>query len=118
MACNCQKSKIDTLRTDYIKQPEEPCVKCAEKHFSTAYALFCECGYIGTNRYRIIGELVLSAWHIWQTDRSIAEMLRNIRHSVQERKEKEVTAEMWGFCMSRFELLTDADITKGQTTRR
>lgn len=73
-------------------RPDEPCILCAEKHLSTAYALAQEFGYVPINRQRIIGELAAAQWHIWKTDEAIAEAIRDIRHAVQERT-KEISWE-------------------------
>lgn len=93
MSCRCSQH-IDSPG-DYRTAPDAPCAMCAEKHAATAYALACEVGYSGIDRARIIGELVLSAWHIWQTDRRTAELLRDIRHAIQQRRESEVTQAQW-----------------------
>lgn len=70
--------------------PTDECVLCAEKHLATAYTLAQECGYEDTNRQRIIGELVLSQWHVWHSNMKLAEKIRTIRHLIQQRRETEV----------------------------
>jgi hypothetical protein len=64
-------------------------VFCAEKHLSTAYALANEIGYENLNRMYIIGELVLSQWHL-KNHKDEAMSIREIRHLVQNRKENEI----------------------------
>lgn len=70
--------------------PTEECIFCGEKHFSTAYALAVEKGYESPNRQRIIGELVAAQWHLWKKAPAIAARLRDIRHTVQQRKESSI----------------------------
>ena len=87
MCCGKHHKRHDTrlAATDHSIRPDEPCVLCAEKHLSTAYALSQECGYVPINRQRIIGELAAAQWHSWKTDGALAEMIRDIRHAVQAR---------------------------------
>lgn len=94
MACGCGKhgavAGIDAPRSI---RPGEPCVFCAEKHFSTAYALDGENGYGAVNRMRLIGELVLAQWHLWQQHPDTAAAIRNIRHAIEHHQA--VPAEAW-----------------------
>ena len=86
MTCGCMSSGgVDSFGR---KRPSTRCVFCAEKHVSTAYALAQERGYEGTNRAWIIGELVLAQWHL--AGGEAAEKLREARHLVQARREKDV----------------------------
>jgi len=70
--------------------PSEPCVMCAEKHLSTAYALMMESGYETPNRQRIIGELVGAQWHLYRTHFNLAASIRAARHLIQMRQESQV----------------------------
>lgn len=101
MSCRCGQ-RIDSPG-DYRTAPDAPCAMCAEKHFATAYALACESGYTGINRARVIGELVLCAWHIWQTDRRTAELLRDLRHIIQYRRENDIAQAQWADIYARLE---------------
>ncbi|HPC18565.1 MAG: hypothetical protein KBC66_04090 [Kiritimatiellae bacterium] len=74
---------------NYIR-PDEPCVLCAEKHLSTAYALAKENGYESINRHAIIGQLVAASWHLYADNSAIAGKIRDIRHLIQKRREAEV----------------------------
>lgn len=105
MACNC-KNKVDS---PHIIKPNEPCATCAEKHFSTAYALTRECGYEGVNRQHIIGEIVLAQWHIYQKDYHLAELLRAVRHKIQNREEKRITNQSWAEIANRFDAILSGD---------
>ena len=84
MSCCNHKSETNAPGgADYAKRPEDQCVFCAEKHAGTAYALACEVGYRAITRQRIIGELSLAAWHVWDINRPLAERIREVRHAVQ-----------------------------------
>lgn len=78
---------IDTARK-FV--PTDECVFCAEKHLATAYALAQENFYEAKNRDRAIGELCLAQWHIYHLDMEIAKQMREMRHLIQMRKEKEI----------------------------
>lgn len=90
MSCRCQKhrpgaqaSLENSAPTDYTTLPDEPCDICAEKHFSTAFALASESGYEGKNLHRIVGELTAATWHTFEAHRELAEQLRDLRHNIQ-----------------------------------
>lgn len=95
MACRCQKHKPgaaaaaeNATPTDYTTLPEEPCDICAEKHFSTAFALANEKGYADPQNFdRIIGELTCATWHTFEAHRELAEKLRDLRHYIQLRRQ-------------------------------
>ena len=73
-----------------IKYPITPCILCAEKHFSTAMMLANEAGYTSLNRQFIIGELAAAQMHVFKTYPELAEMIREIRHLIQYRKDAEI----------------------------
>jgi len=86
MGCGCRGGVGGKLMADVPKRmtrPEEACVFCAEKHFSAAWALARENGYYGANLQRLVGELILAQWHLWEKHRALAEKLREIRHGLQ-----------------------------------
>ena len=87
MACSCRHNQ--KVRDGEEKRPKSPCIFCAEKHLSTAYALQKETNYEEINRQWIIGELVLAQWHMKEFPEEAME-IRKIRHQIQSRKEKEV----------------------------
>ena len=87
MACSCRHNQ--KVRDGEEKRPKSPCIFCAEKHLSTAYALSKEIGYEGINRQWIIGELVLSQWHLKEHLDEAME-IRKIRHQIQSRREQDV----------------------------
>ena len=92
--------------------PTDECVLCAEKHFSTAYALAQESGYGTPNRQRIVGELVLAQWHSWHTDLKLAESIRAIRHLIQQRREAEVE---WAGMLAEIDALATEESKKNET---
>ena len=73
-----------------FRAPTEPCVFCAEKHYSTAMRLAQECGYEAPNRQFIIGELCACQWHLHRHNEVLAEQVRGIRHLIQLRREEEI----------------------------
>ena len=96
-----------------VKKPSTPCVLCGEKHLATARAFWLEAvasGYTVENRASIIGELVASSWHVWKADYKLAEMLRDIRHGIQGRKEAEVLN--WTDALVRMDILVKLDLEK------
>lgn len=95
MACNCKTRKEFDSPIEHTIRPDEHCLFCAEKHFSEAYALQQECGYNGINRHRIIGALVLAQWHLYEKERELAEHIRNLRHVIQNRRDRDAE-ELWG----------------------
>lgn len=107
MSCGCKTKHPDGFET----MPREPCIYCAEKHLSTAFALANELGYEKFNRQYIIGELVLAQWHLKE---HILEALkiRDIRHLVQQRKEKEVK---WDDALSSINELIEKSIEETKT---
>ena len=88
MACSCQTKKDADTPLDHVI--DEPCLFCAEKHFSEALCLSRECGYNGENRHFIIGALVLAQWHLFKEHGELAEQIRNLRHYIQNRRENEI----------------------------
>ena len=90
MACSCQTKKDADTPLDHVIRPDEPCLFCAEKHFSEALCLSRECGYNGENRHFIIGALVLAQWHLFKEHGELAEQIRNLRHYIQNRRENEI----------------------------
>lgn len=90
MPCSCRHNQ--KVRDGFEKKPKTPCIFCAEKHLSTAFALAKESGYEDINRQWVIGELVLAQWHMKNFPEEAME-IRKIRHLVQSRKEKEVVWE-------------------------
>lgn len=89
--------------------PTDECALCGEKHLSTAYALAQERGYEDTNRQRIIGELVLSQWHVWHLNMKLAEKIRTIRHLIQQRREAEVD---WHPLLAEIDAMAAAEVAK------
>ena len=89
MACKCQTMKKVDNPAEHVIRPDEPCLFCAEKHFTEAFSLHNEGGYSAINRHAVMGALVLAQWHCYKDHKSIAEKLRNIRHYIQNRREKE-----------------------------
>ena len=76
-----------------VKKPSTPCVLCGEKHLATARAFWLEAmasGYTLENHASIIGELNAASWHVWRFDYHLAEIIRDIRHLVQARREEEI----------------------------
>lgn len=112
MACNCMERRGAAASGQMVdrpgtKRPEEPCVFCAEKHLSTAYALAQEGGYEGKNRLRMIGELVLAQWHLWLDHRAIAVKIRDLRHAVQSWKQP--ADGLWDAASAEVQALTRAE---------
>lgn len=93
MACSCRNKEKNTPDIPHIIKPDEPCLFCAEKHLATAMMLAKETGYVPVNRQYIIGELVAFQWHVWQTHYALAEKARDLRHLIQNRREKEITTQ-------------------------
>lgn len=89
--------------------PTDECLLCAEKHFSTAYALASESGYEGPNRLSIIGQLCLAQWHCFRADPGLAGLMRDIRHLVQQRRETEID---WGPAATAMNLAAAAEAAK------
>lgn len=112
MACSCKNRKGKSADIPYDKRPEDPCLYCAEKHVSTAMQLIAESGYIGMNRQRIIGELVLAQWHIYRLDYPTAVALRDIRHLIQNRRESEVTESMFDLICAKLDELISSHTVK------
>ena len=77
MPCKCKK--------DFKKKPNEYCLFCAEKHFSTAKQAYYELGYQRTNRQLIIGQLELARKHL-SKDEKLQLKIRDLRHRIQDRK--------------------------------
>lgn len=88
--------------------PSDECVLCAEKHLATAYALAVECGYEGVNRPSIIGQLCLAQWHVYHADAKLAELIRDLRHVVQQRREAEAD---WMSVLAGIDDLANAEAT-------
>lgn len=105
--------KADYPRGDeHFKAPTEPCVCCAEKHLSTAYALAMEVGYETPNRQRIAGELVACQWHLYKHNSPLAAQVRAARHLIQWRKESQVD---WLPLLKGVDALVNAEIASYQT---
>ena len=113
--CGKHKSLVSSGLPDLARAilPTDECVLCAEKHLSTAYALAQECGYEGVNRQRIIGEIVLSQWHVWHSNMKLAEKIRTIRHLIQQRREAEVD---WHPLLTAMDALATAATLEDTTT--
>lgn len=111
MACKCRTAKTDKVE-NYDTMPDEPCIYCAEKHFSTALRLAMESGYENLNRQHIIGELVLAQWHLEHFNRSGAMAIRNIRHIIQNRQEDKAVSE-WRKIGLQFDRLIRLDLDHG-----
>lgn len=95
MPCGCHGHGMPRAGADTpaVIRPDEPCVYCAEKHFATAYALANENGYEAKNRTAILGQLVLSQWHLWRDHRDLARRIRDLRHRIQHREA--LSADAW-----------------------
>lgn len=83
MGCGCGKHGPVSSDVPAVTRPDSPCVFCAEKHFATAFALAGENAYEAVNRLRLIGELVLAQWHLWERQPKTARAIRDIRHAVE-----------------------------------
>lgn len=114
MACSCRNKKADAVDIPHTVTPTEPCIFCAEKHFSTALSLIQEVGYESPNRQSIIGEIVLAQWHIYRMDYHLAEDLRDLRHLIQNRRETEVTADMLKKISDKFDVIINMELAKGE----
>ena len=95
MSCGCGQHRTGRGPIDRPMRtlPETECVLCGEKHLDTARAWWIEgqvSGYTVENRPSMVGELCAAAFHVWPKDRRLAEILRDIRHLIQNRKEFEV----------------------------
>ena len=92
MSCACKKHAAKDAQADTpeLISPDVPCVLCGDKHLSTAFALHRETGYSIEDRARIVGELVLAAWHVWTHAIELARLLRDMWHQIQMRSEDEV----------------------------
>lgn len=77
MSC-CDKS--------HSKNPSTQCLSCAEKHYSAAFALYCESGYEAANRHRILGELYCAQLHTSKRWPNISDLFREVRHEIQNRR--------------------------------
>lgn len=84
MSCSCHKRTENPTELIY---PDEPCISCCEKHFSQAWDWATEGGYVPVNRQKIIGALASAQAHCWQNHYGLAEMLRDLRHKIQDRRE-------------------------------
>lgn len=105
MTCPCHSAK-EGVAPGFLTRPTEQCDACAAKHFATAWALARENGYGGANKMRIIGELVLSQWHIWQKHRDIALVVRDLRHEVGK---NQVDEERWASIAEKFAAMETGD---------
>jgi hypothetical protein len=84
MSCNCKRNdnglNLMDLPDDYSKKPEDFCVLCADKHFSTALTLSKESGYEYLNKRYVVGELVLLQWHLGKKYQLYCKKIRYLRH--------------------------------------
>lgn len=108
--CKC-KSKV-SMAVDYSIGPDDYCPICADKHFSTAMQAAAEIGYEDVNRNMIVGELELARKHLAQIA-NLAEQIRQIRHLVQYRKEKQIGALWLDVCRHINSLIT-AELSKNK----
>ncbi len=97
---------------DYFIRPSEQCVMCAEKHISTAYALSLECGYETPNRQRITGELTCASLHLYRDNLELSNIVRGVRHLIQERKESEID---WHPLLTAIDWLATSELDKEKT---
>ena len=87
MCCGKHLEKRANAKASGAIYPNTQCALCAEKHVSAAYELSRECGYETPNRQAIIGHLTLAATHLYKSNRELAELVRTVRHAVQNRAE-------------------------------
>ncbi len=85
--------KTCTCKSNLI-QPDTQCLICAEKHFSGAYKLHTEAHYTAINRHAVIGDLKLCADHLDRDYPAFADKIRDLRHKISYRREKE-TDSLW-----------------------
>ena len=77
-----------------LKQPDTQCLICAEKHFSGAYKLHTEAHYTAINRHAVIGDLKNCADHLDRDYPGFAERIRELRHKISYRRERD-TDSLW-----------------------
>lgn len=77
-----------------LKQPDTQCLICAEKHFSGAYKLHTEAHYTAINRHAVIGDLKLCADHLDRDYPAFADKIRDLRHKISYRRERD-TDSLW-----------------------
>ena len=86
--------KTCTCKSNII-QPDTQCLICAEKHFSGAYKLHTEAHYTAINRHAVIGDLKLCADHLDRDYPAFADKIRELRHKISYRREKETDSNIF-----------------------
>ena len=116
MGCGCEQHTKASRPRDVSEprktRPQDQCEYCAEKHFSTAFALASENGYVAVNRQAIIGQLALAGWHLWESHRDLALKISALRHEIQHRNP--VAEERWDELLSAIDILCNSESLRTQ----
>ena len=85
--------------TDYIK---------AQICFSSAMILSQQMGYESLNRNQIIGNLALCQHYLYRNNYQIATELRDVRHLVQNNKQRQIIYDWYPLCNKIDKLVQDS----------
>lgn len=95
--------------------PTDECSLCAAKHLATAFVLAQERGYEAVNRAWIVGELCLAQWHLWYDNLKLASNIREIRHLIQQRRERDVD---WNPVLQEMDEVVKTELEKENNTKQ
>ena len=108
--CGRHKDGYGEVDKPLTIKPDTECVFCGYKHFCAARAFWREglsSGYAPENRADTCGELSAAQWHLWRKDYALAQMIRDIRHLIEHRREAEV---VWGPTLERIDVLVENEL--------
>ena len=90
MSCKC--------KDDFETGPQDSCLICAQKHFTTAMRAMNEFGYQDKNRSFAIGELGLALNHVQTDHPQLAAKMRIVRRRIQYHQDPQIGSKWDEIC--------------------